>query len=88
MIERAGGLCKSGGWMMIKVAKPDQDMRFDVPTIGPQTIENLNRQGASALAIEAGKTVIVDLPKTLAIAEDCGIVLVAVRDSRTSESKA
>jgi len=88
MIERAGGLCKSGGWMMVKTAKPGQDMRFDVPTVGPQTIENLHRHGASALAIEAGKTVIVDLPQTLALAEDCGIALVAVGDSQPVESTA
>lgn len=81
MIERAGTLCRSGGWMMIKVAKPDQDMRFDVPTIGPDTIANLHRNGATALAIEAGKTVIVDLPETAGAAEEHGIAVVAVRDS-------
>ncbi len=80
MIERAGALCKNGGWMLIKVAKPDQDMRFDVPTIGPNTIENLRRRGASALVIEAGKTVIVDAEETIAAANAHGIALVAAID--------
>ncbi|MGZ8219934.1 LpxI family protein [Methylomagnum sp.] len=79
MIERAGALCKSGGWIMVKVAKPDQDMRFDVPTVGPNTIENLRRHGASALVIEAGRTVIVDLAETAAAADEAGIAVVAVR---------
>ena len=76
MIERAGSLCRRGGWMLIKVAKPDQDMRFDVPTIGPDTIENLHRHGARALVIEAGKTVIVDRAATVAAANRHGIALV------------
>ena len=42
LIARTGALCPAGGWTLVKVAKPQQDMRFDVPTIGPQTIENLH----------------------------------------------
>ena len=42
-IERAGQLCRAGGWALVKVAKPQQDMRFDVPTIGVTTIENLHK---------------------------------------------
>ena len=57
MIERAGELCARGGWTLIKAAKPQQDMRFDVPTIGPGTIAKLGRHGGKALVIEAGKTV-------------------------------
>ncbi len=45
-IERAGQLCRAGGWALVKVAKPQQDMRFDVPTIGTTTIENLYKAGA------------------------------------------
>ena len=77
MIERAGALCPRGGWTLIKVAKPKQDMRFDVPTVGPDTIDRLQRAGASMLAIEAGKTVIVDRSQTLAAAERAGIVIVS-----------
>ncbi len=85
MIERAGNLCKNGGWMLIKVAKPDQDMRFDVPTVGPNTIENLHRHGAGALVVEAGKTIIVDAEETIAAANAHGIAIVSVRD--TEETK-
>ena len=78
MIERAGQLCKRGGWTLVKVAKPQQDMRFDVPTVGPQTIELLSRHGARALVIEAGKTVIIEREKMLAKADAAGIVVLAL----------
>ncbi len=80
MIERTGQLCKTGGWCHIKVGKPNQDMRFDVPTIGPQTIENLHRQGAKVLCVEADKTFMVDREKTLALADRLGIVVVGRKD--------
>jgi len=77
MIERAGHLCKSGGWCHIKVSKPNQDMRFDVPTIGPDTIENLFHHGAKVLCVEAGKTCIVERSKMLELADKRDMVLVA-----------
>ncbi len=77
MIERAGTLCPKGGWSLIKVAKPDQDMRFDVPTVGPETIANLVKHGAKMMVIQAGKTVIVDRKQTLADAEAAGIVILS-----------
>ncbi|MFQ5414382.1 MAG: LpxI family protein [Phycisphaerae bacterium] len=76
MIERAGDLCRRGGWTLIKVAKPQQDMRFDVPTIGPDTIATLRRCGARMLVIEAGQTLIVDRDATIAAADAAGIVIV------------
>jgi DUF1009 family protein len=78
MIERAGQLCRKGGWTLIKVAKPDQDMRFDVPTIGPNTIENLHQHGATALIIEASKTVIVDFQTMITLANQYHIVVAAL----------
>ena len=75
MIQRAGELCKHGGWTLIKVAKPNQDMRFDVPTIGPDTIANLAKNGAKMLVIEAGKTLIVDREQTVADADKAGMVI-------------
>ncbi len=81
MIERAGVLCKRDGWMLIKVAKPNQDMRFDVPTIGPDTISNLVRSGAKALIVEAGKTLVIDREQTLAEADKAGIVVVGKKTS-------
>jgi DUF1009 family protein len=80
MIERAGALCPRGGWSLIKVAKPDQDMRFDVPTVGPETIANLKRHGAAVLVIEAGKTVLVDREKMVADADKAGIAVLSRSD--------
>lgn len=77
-IERAGQLCRAGGWTMVKVAKPQQDMRFDVPTIGTATIDNLSRAGARVLAIEAGKTIVIDQPDVVALADKHGLSIVAV----------
>ena len=80
MIERAGQLCAHGGWTHLKVAKPNQDMRFDVPTIGPATLENLHRNGAGMLVVEAGKTLIIERERMLAAARKYGIVVVGRRD--------
>jgi hypothetical protein len=77
MIERAGQLCPRGGWTLVKVAKPNQDMRFDVPTVGPETIVSLARHGARMLVIEAGKTVLLDREATLAAADRAGIVILS-----------
>ena len=78
-IERAGQLCRSGGWTLVKVAKPQQDMRFDVPTIGVTTIENLHKSGAKVLAIEAERTILLDQPEVVALADRYGLSIVAVR---------
>ena len=75
MIERAGQLCPRGGWSLIKVAKPNQDMRFDVPTVGPATIANLVKNGARMMVIEAGKTLLLDRELTIAAADKAGIAI-------------
>jgi DUF1009 family protein len=77
-IERAGQFCKSGGWTLVKVAKPQQDMRFDVPTIGVTTVENLHRAGARVLAVEAGKTILLDQDRVVALADRVGLTIVAL----------
>jgi UDP-2,3-diacylglucosamine hydrolase len=77
MIDRAGELCKHGGWTLVKVAKPDQDMRFDVPTIGPDTIERLHKRGAKLLVIEAEKTLIINRETTVRLAKTHGITIIA-----------
>lgn len=83
-IERAGQLCRAGGWTLVKVAKPQQDMRFDVPTVGLVTIENLRKAGARVLAIEADRTIVVDQPEVVALADRYGIAIIAVRDGFTA----
>jgi len=80
MIKRAAELCRSGGWSHIKVSKPNQDMRFDVPTIGPDTIENLHRSGAKVLCVEARKTMMVDREELLRLADKYGMIVVGRRD--------
>jgi len=81
LIERTGPLCPQGGWTLIKVAKPNQDMRFDVPTVGPHTIENLHRNRAAALVIQAGKTILLERERMLALADQYGITVVAREDA-------
>jgi hypothetical protein len=79
MIERAGPLCPSGGWTLVKVAKPNQDMRFDVPTVGPDTVSLLARCGGRMLVIEAGRTLLIERERFLAEAERSGIIVLARR---------
>jgi DUF1009 family protein len=62
---------------IVKVAKPRQDMRFDVPVIGPATIEAMRLAGATCLSIEAGRTLIFDLPAILEAAAAAGIAIKA-----------
>jgi hypothetical protein len=76
MIERAGQLCKKGGWTLLKAAKPNQDMRFDVPCIGSDTIESLARSKACCVVVEKDKTIIIDKPQTLELADRLGIAVV------------
>lgn len=76
-IRRAGSLCRRG-FTVVKVAKPDQDMRFDVPTVGTQTIETIHRAGGKVLAIEAGKTILLDEDQVLDLADRYRIAVVAL----------
>jgi len=63
---------------VVKVAKPNQDMRFDVPVIGIPTIETMIRAGASCLSVEAGRTLLFDREALIARAQQNGIAIVAV----------
>jgi DUF1009 family protein len=59
-ILRAGELCKKGGFTVVKVAKPQQDMRFDVPVVGVRTLRTMVAAGAKVLAVEGGRTILLD----------------------------
>jgi len=76
MIDRAGALCKVRGWTLIKVANKNQDMRADVPSVGTTTIEKLAAAGASCVVLEAGKTIILERDKVLALADQLKIAVV------------
>ena len=76
-IERAGRLASGGGLVVVKVAKPRQDMRFDVPIVGCGTVEAMQRGGATALAIDAGRTLLFDRTKLIAAADAAGIAIQA-----------
>jgi DUF1009 family protein len=78
MIERAGGLCKSGGWLLLKGPRPDKDRRFDMPTVGVQTIESLKAAGGSCLAVAAGSVILADKPKVIEAADASGISVIGV----------
>jgi DUF1009 family protein len=62
---------------VVKVAKPKQDMRFDVPVIGTRTIETMISAGASCLSVEAGRTLLFDRDALLERASEAGIAIVA-----------
>jgi DUF1009 family protein len=79
-IRRAGRLCPSGGMTVVKVAKPQQDLRFDMPTIGVGTLESLAAAGAAVRAIEAGQTILIDEPKVAAVADRLGICVLSCHD--------
>jgi len=81
MLERAGKYCRAGKWTLIKAAKPKQDQRFDVPCIGPDTIKSVAFNGGSCIGVEAEKTMIIDKPETLALADRLGICVVGVGSS-------
>ncbi len=78
-IRRAGTLCRRGGMTVVKVAKPNQDMRFDVPTIGIQTLQTMRESGARVLAIESGMTIILDEPEVVSLADKLGISIVSIK---------
>lgn len=67
--------------VVVKMAKPQQDMRFDVPGVGPSTIESMIAANAAVLAVEAGKTMISDYEEMVARADRAGIVAVGIPSS-------
>ena len=73
-----GGKIAQRGAVVVKMSKPNQDFRFDVPVIGPRTIRKMIKSNCSCLAIESGKTIIIDYAKTLCLANKASITLVSV----------
>jgi len=78
-LRRGGELAgKDGGAVAVKVAKPSHDMRFDIPCIGPQTIEVCGGAGIGVLAVEAGKTLLLEREALEALAREFKVVVTAV----------
>ncbi len=78
-IERGGELGGPGG-VVVKVCKPGQDLRFDLPTVGPETIRTMARLGARVLAVEGGRTLLLDREELLSQAKAHGITVVGVKE--------
>jgi DUF1009 family protein len=79
-IRRAGDLCRQGGFTVVKVAKPQQDMRFDVPTVGVGTLEAIASAGGRVLAVEADRTILLDAHLFREAAERLKLSVVALRN--------
>lgn len=79
MIRRAGELAKEK-WVLLKGAGPNKDLRFDVPTVGVETIERLAAAGATGLALDAGRVILIDKPRVLAAADAAGIAVFGVSE--------
>jgi len=77
LIRRAGRLARAG-IVLVKVSKPKQDKRFDIPVVGLNTVKNLIRIKAACLAIEAGKTLFIDRDPSVKLANKKGLAIVAI----------
>jgi len=74
---RRGGELGRGGVVVVKVSRPDQDLRFDLPTIGPETLSALRDASATALALDAGRTLLLDRERFVAGADELDLAVVA-----------
>lgn len=79
-IERAATLSNGRRLVVVKVSKPYQDMRFDVPVVGPKTIQVMRRANATALAVDAGKTLLFERQCLIEEADEAGITIVGVTE--------
>ena len=75
---KRGGLLGRGGVTVAKTAKPSQDIRFDMPAVGPATLQAMIAAGATALVMEAGRTLLVDKAAVLSLAKENNITIVAM----------
>jgi len=87
-IRRAGELCRQGGFTIVKVAKPQQDMRFDVPTVGLNTLESIAAAGGRVLAIEAQRTILLDSRLFHETAQRLKLSVVALRTDAAAQRAA
>ena len=86
-MERAARFANGRPLVVVKVSKPKQDMRFDVPVVGLPTVETMRRTGATALAIDATRTLVFDRPKLIELADTAGIAIQAFSPAQVAEPK-
>ena len=79
-IARAATLSNGRRLVVVKVSKPGQDMRFDVPVVGRKTVQVMKESKASVLAVDAEKTLLFERPKLVAEADEAGIAIVGMKD--------
>ncbi|HTB92945.1 MAG TPA: UDP-2,3-diacylglucosamine diphosphatase LpxI [Candidatus Sulfotelmatobacter sp.] len=84
-IARAARFANGRPLVVVKVSKPRQDMRFDVPVVGLPTVESMKLAGATALAIDANRTLLFDREKLIAMANDAGIAIEAFPSMQAGE---
>ena len=82
---RRGGTLGGAGTVVVKVSKPQQDLRFDVPAVGPETIAVMQEVNAAVLAVESGKTLMLDKPLLLHAANAATIGVVALTEGKESQ---
>ena len=85
-IERAARITGGGPLVVVKVSKPQQDMRFDVPVVGLPTVEVMKRSNATALAIDAGRTLLFDRARLIETADAAGIAIQAFEPDEPAQS--
>lgn len=78
-IRRGGKLCREGA-VVVKICKPQQDLRFDLPAVGMGTLQTMVEVKAACLAVEAGKTIMLELDDLIREANRTGIAIIAKRD--------
>ena len=78
MITRAGELCRSKGWSMLKTAPVDHDRRADVPSIGVSTVHALSQAGGGCIALGTGRVILIDKDAVLKAADEANIAILGV----------
>jgi DUF1009 family protein len=87
-IARAARIASGKPLVVVKVSKPKQDMRFDVPVVGLPTIATMKAAGATALAVDAQRTLFFDRAALISAAEEAGITIQAVPPTAATEPNA
>ena len=82
-----GGKWAGDGAVVVKVSKPQQDMRMDVPAVGPDTLKSMEKVNAKVLAMEAHRSMIVDRETVIRVAESAGIVIVGISSETMHHGK-